>query len=64
VLGTVLFVFGILAWVMTATLPFTIYYARLALQGHIELLSVGIVIGGAFVSAGIILIGISLVRRD
>ena len=63
-MGAVLFVFGILAWVMTAILPFTVYYAWLALQGHTELLSVGVVVGGAFVSAGIILIGISLVRRS
>jgi hypothetical protein len=63
VLGTVLFVFGILVWVMTATLPLTAYYARLVLRGHIELLSVGIVVGGACVAAGIIQIGTSLIRR-
>jgi hypothetical protein len=63
VVGTVLLVFGILVWVMTATLPFTAYYARLVLRGHIELLSVGVVVGGALVSAGIIQIGTSLVRR-
>ena len=55
--------FGILVWVMTATLPLTAYYARLMLRGHIELLSVGVVVGGACVSAGIIQIGRSLIRR-
>ena len=62
-MGTVLLVLGILAWVMTAILPFTAYYARLVLRGHIELLSVGIVVGGACVAAGIIQIGTSLIRR-
>ena len=55
--------FGILVWVMTATLPLTAYYTRLVLRGHIELLSVGIVVGGACVAAGIIQIGTSLIRR-
>jgi hypothetical protein len=57
VLGTVLFVFGVVVWVMTATLP-------LVLRGHIELLSIGVVVGGAFVAAGIIQIGTSLRRRS
>jgi hypothetical protein len=48
---------------MTATLPFTAYYARLVLRGHIELLSVGVVVGGAFVAAGIIRVGTSLGHR-
>ena len=42
-MGTVLLIFGILMWVMTATLPFSAYYARLVLRGHIELLSIGVV---------------------
>ena len=68
VLGTVLFFLGILVWVMTGTLPLTAYYAatyyaRLVLRGHIELLSIGVVVGGAFVAAGIIRIGPSLGHR-
>jgi hypothetical protein len=59
----ILFFLGILVWVMTATLPFAAYYARLVLRGHIELLPVGVVVGGALVSAGIIQIGTSLIRR-
>jgi hypothetical protein len=49
---------------MTATLPLTAYYARLVSRTHIELLSIGVVIGGAFVTAGIIGIGTSLVHRS
>jgi hypothetical protein len=49
---------------MTATLPLTAYYARLVSRGHIELLSLGVVVGGAFVAAGIITIGTSLGRRS
>ena len=63
VLGTVLFFLGILVWVMMGTLPLTAYYARLVLQGRIELLSIGVVVGGAFVAAGIIRIGTSLGDR-
>ena len=48
---------------MTATLPLTAYYTRLVSRGHIGLLSVGVVVGGACVSAGIIQIGSSLIRR-
>ena len=63
-LGTVFFVFGILVWVITAILPHTAYYARLVLRSHVELLSIGIVVGGAFVAAGIIQIGTSLGHRS
>ena len=52
VLGTVLLFLGILVWVLIGTLPLTAYYARLVLRGHIELLSIGVVVGGAFVAAG------------
>jgi hypothetical protein len=62
VVGIVLVVFGILVWVITATLPLTPYYARLVLLGQRELLSIGVIAGGAFVVAGIIRIGTS-VRR-
>ena len=48
---------------MTATLPLTAYYARLVSRGHIEPLSIGVIVGGAFVAAGIIQIGTSLGHR-
>ena len=63
VLGTVLLFLGILVWVLIGTLPLTAYYARLVLRGHIELLSIGVVVGGAFVAAGIIRIVTSLGHR-
>jgi hypothetical protein len=63
VLGTVLFFLGILVWVMMGTLPLTAYYARLVLPSHNELLPIGVVVGGAFVAAGIIRIGTSLGHR-
>ena len=60
ILGTVLVGLGILVWVITATLPFTHFYARFVLLGHRELLSLGVVAGGGFVIAGIIRIGTSV----
>jgi hypothetical protein len=51
---------GMLLWVITATLPFTLFYARLVSLGHAEQLSIGVVAGGAFVVAGIIRIATSV----
>ena len=59
VLGTILFVLGILLWVITANLPFTPFYARLVSLGNIEPLYLGVVTGGAFIAAGIIRIATS-----
>jgi hypothetical protein len=62
VLGKILVALGIVVWVITATLPLTPFYARLVPLGHGELLSIGVVAGGAFVVAGIIRIGTSVGR--
>jgi hypothetical protein len=51
---------GILLWVITATLPFTLFYARLVSLGHTEQLSLGVVAGGALAVAGIIRIATSV----
>jgi hypothetical protein len=53
VLGTILFVLGILLWVITTTLFYLVYWGLVSLD-RIEHLSAGVVAGGAFVVAGII----------
>jgi hypothetical protein len=58
-LGIILFVLGVLLWVITATLPLTPFYDRLVSLGNIEPLSLGVVAGGAFMVAGIIRIATS-----
>jgi hypothetical protein len=58
-LGTILFLLGILLWVLTATLPVAPFDARLVSPGHIEQLSLWVVAGGAFAVAGIILLATS-----
>lgn len=52
--GTILFILGIFLWVITATVSLSPFYARLASLGNAEQLSLGVVVGGAFVAAGII----------
>ena len=59
VLGIILFVLGVLLWVMTATLPHTLFYDRLVSLGIIEPLFLGVVAGGAFIVSGIIRIATS-----
>jgi hypothetical protein len=58
VLGTILFVLGILLWVITTTLFFLVYWGLVSLD-HIEHLSLGVVAGGASTVAGIIRIATS-----
>jgi hypothetical protein len=58
-LGIILFVLGVLLWVITATLPLTPFYDPLVSLGNIEPLSLGVVAGGAFIVAGIIRIATS-----
>ena len=58
VLGTILFVLGVLLWVSTTTLFFLVYAGLVSLD-HIQHLSLGVVAGGAFVVAGIIRIATS-----
>ena len=54
--GTFLFLLGISLWAITATLPVTLSNPQLVSLGHIEQLSLWVVVGGAFVAAGIILL--------
>jgi hypothetical protein len=58
VLGTVLFVLGILLWVISTTLFFLVY-ARLVSLDYIDELYFGVIAGGAFAVAGIIRIATS-----
>ena len=58
-LGTILFLLGIVLWVIAVNGTLTSLNARLGPAGHIEQLSLGIVAGGAFVAAGIILLATS-----
>jgi hypothetical protein len=55
----ILLVLGVLLWVIAATLPLTPFYDRLVSLGNIELLSLGVVAGGAFIVAGIVRIATS-----
>jgi hypothetical protein len=57
--GTILFLLGLLLWVVTATLPLATFDTRFVSPGHIEQLSLWVVAGGAFVVAGIILLATS-----
>jgi hypothetical protein len=58
-LGAILFLLGILLWVIAATAPLAPFDARLISPGHIEQLSLWVVAGGAFVVAGIFLLATS-----
>jgi hypothetical protein len=59
-LGTILLLFGILLWAIAVTGPLSSLNARFGSHGHIDQLFLGVVAGGAFVEAGIILLATSL----